>query len=477
MILKCLLPLKDTAQAISSLTRILGVSHSHRLQRSIMSNGGVQDQKRKRSESMNSEEAHWHRSSPPPYHQLSLSHHEEPVVEYLSAPPSTSGLELGPTPTGTVLPLTKANLSILDPTMEAKSSTPSKQARDDTSVASSENVAAAMRLLEQHHYHVADKHVQAQNRNFINQATERVIEDRNSPMKPEQLRVIEESYDAARNRNEATFLAMFWPNLITWSRTVKQGESWENLPRTPQNWISDSILANYDQDFRKDSVDEIKPVNNFERKLLDALPKISNPKPDMVYGLIPGRWCSSEEIAAIHCFGRHSMPSRDLVLPSFLVEGKSIDGNIEVAEVQAMRGGAALNASFRRLDKEAGTAFEGDGPDERSMVYSLIFGPMYARLNIHWSQIEAGEQIAYYTHRLKKYDMSDVEAWKDIRSAVHNILDWTAFERKDMVKKILGAIVEKDRKTDSAQDGGRAAKKQKTDDREASASSNSSKAK
>ena len=368
--------------------------------------------------------------------------------------------------------------------MEAKSSTPSKQARDDTSVASTANIAATLTLLSRHHYLIADKHVLAQNQNFIEEANERVVQDRNSPMKPEQLSLVEEAYEGARIRNEATFLAMFWENLITWTRTVKQGKSWQDLPPTRKTWLSDFVIANYDQDFRKASVDEIKPANASEERLLAAMPKIATPKPDLVYGLMPNGWCSNEEIAVIHRLGRHSMPSRDLVLPSFLVEGKSIDGNIEEAELQVMRGGAALNASFRRLDKEAGTMFEGNGPDERSMVYSLIFGPMYARLNIHWSQIGAGEPIAYYTHRLKKYDMSDIEAWKDIRSAVHNILDWTAFERKNLVQRILGTIVEKDRKSAAEAKGGtstgsgsRATKKQKTDDGEAAALSTGSKSK
>lgn len=445
-----------------------------------MSDGVVQGQKRKRSESVNSEEAHWHRSSPLPFCQLSLPDHEGFVVEHFSAPPSTSGLEPRPTTPGTVLPLTEANLSILDPTMETKSSTPSKQARDNTSVASSEiNVRRMILFLYRHHYYVANENVRAQNEEFINRARARIAGDRKSPMKSEQLRRVKNMYERARIRNEATFLTLFWTNLITFSRTVKQGEDWRDLPRTSKDWESDFIMANLDEDFRKDSVDEIKPANDPERLLLDAMPKIKTPKPDMIYGLIPDGWCSEEESSVIHQFGRHSMPSFNLVSPSFLIEGKSLAGNIEEAEVQAMRGGAALNASFRRLDKEAGSMFEGDGPDERSMVYSLLIGPMYARLNIHWAHLKAGEVVAYYTHRLKHYVMEDMDACQDLRSAIHNILDWTAFERKDMVKEILGAIVEKDRKivAEGKWSEGRAAKKQKTDDGEAAASSTGSKAK
>ena len=444
---------------------------------------GVQGVKRKRSESIDSEETHLHRSSPSLPIQLSSPEYLSSVTEQPSIVQST-GLEPVPIPTTPVLPLTRANLLILDPTMDSKPSTPSKQARDDTSVASTANIAATMRLLSQHHYLIADRHVQAQNQNFIKEANERVVTDRNSPMKPEQLSLIEQAYEAARARNEATFLVIFWENLITWTRTVGQGESWQDPPRIRKTWLSDFVMANRDQEFLKDCVDKIKPANESEERLLAALPKITTPKPDLVYGLMLDGWCSAEEVAVIHRLGRHSMPSRDLVLPSFLVEGKSIDGNIEEAELQVMRGGAALNASFRRLDKEAGTVFEGNGPDERSMVYSLIFGPMYARLNVHWTQIEDGKEIAYYTHRLQKYDMSDVEAWKDIRNAVHNILDWTALERKNMVKRILGVIVEHDRKVvaegklaKSTGSGGRASKKQKTGDSEAAASSTGSKAK
>ena len=334
-------------------------------------------------------------------------------------------------------------------------------------------------LLNRHHYYLADENVRTQNEDFINRARARIAEDRKSPMRSEQRRRVKNMYERAKIMNEATFLTLFWTNLITFSRTVKQGEDWRDLPRTSKDWQSDFIMASLDQDFRKDSVDEIKPSSDAERLLLDAMPKIKTPKPDIIYGLTPDGWCSEEESTVIHQFGRHSMPSFNLVSPSFLVEGKSLAGNPEEGEVQAMRGGAALNASFRRLDKEAGTIFEGDGPDERSMVYSLVIGPVIARVNIHWAHLKAGEVVAYYTHRLKYYIMEDMDACQDLRSAIHNILDWTAFERKDMVKEILGAIVEKNRKmvAEGKWSGGRAAKKQKTDSGEAAASSTGSKAK
>ena len=366
--------------------------------------------------------------------------------------------------------------------MEAKSSTASKQARGATSTTTSENVVAMLDILERYHYYIANEDVEAQNEGFIRRADRLVSEDRNSPMTPDQLRWVKEAYDLTHKRNEATFLAKFWSELITKTRTVKQEV--EGLPRTRKEWHADYVLANYDQEFQKDIVDEIKSTNNNEQLLLDAMPKVKTPKPDVVYGLFPGDWCTKEENDAILRFGRYSMPSHKLISPWFLVEGKSYNGSLEEGEVQAMRGGAALNASFRRLDKEAGTIFTGDGPDERSMVYSLVFGPLYARINIHWAHLKDGEVVAYYTHRLKWYTMAHPDAWEDVRKAVHNILDWGAVERKAMIKKMLVAVVEKGRQAvaggkggKSTSSGGRATKKQKTDDGEAAASSTGSKGK
>ena len=336
--------------------------------------------------------------------------------------------------------------------MENKSSASSKQARDAASTATSENIAAMLDILERHHYYLANEDVEAQNQGFISNAAELVSEDRNSPMQPDQKRWVKESYALAHRRNEATFLANFWSDLITKTRTVQE---WENLPRTSREWLADGVFANYDQEFLKDSVDEIKSSGNNEQLLLDAMPKVKTPKPDLLYGLLPeGSW-SKEETAAIHRFARHSMPSYKLLAPWFLVEGKSYSGSMEEGEVQAMRGGAALNASFRRLDKEAGTVFKGDGPDERSMVYSLVFGPLYARINIHWAHLKGGEVVAYYTHRLKWYIMANQDAWEEVRKAVHNILDWGAKERRAMVKKILEAIVEKGQRAVAEGKGGK----------------------
>ncbi|KAL8797409.1 MAG: hypothetical protein Q9195_000564 [Heterodermia aff. obscurata] len=442
---------------------------------------GVQGAKRKRSESIDPEETYLRRSSLSPPPQLSSPHHQSPVLEQPPAPLSTSLLEPGLTPPSTVLPLTRANLSLLDPAMESKSSSGSKQARDAISIATSENVVTMLDILERHHYYLANEDVETQNQDFISIAAARVSEDRNSPMGPDQKRWVKESYALAHKRNEATFLATFWKDLITRTRTVKE---WENSPRTPKEWVADGVFGNYDQEFLKDCVDDIKSNNSNERLLLDAMPKVKTPKPDVVYGLLPEGWCSKEETDAILRFARYSMPSYKLVAPWFLVEGKSYSGNMEEGEVQAMRGGAALNASFRRLDREAGTVFQGDGPGARSMVYSLVFGPMYARINIHWAHLQAGEVAAYYTHRLMWYTMANQDAWEAVRSAVHNILDWGAKERKAMVKKMLEAIVEKGRQAvaegksgKSVGSGSRASKKQKTDDGGAAASSTGSRGK
>lgn len=390
--------------------------------------------KRKRSESTDSKASRLQSDPIPP--QLSSPQFELPKFEEQPPQPVTST-----TPTSPTVPLTRANLRAYDPTMDPSTPTSSKKsAMSETSVGNSTTVKGMKHLLSLHQYLIEDAEAKRRYDGFIKDAKDEVTGDRHSAMAPGSKDRIEETYDRTKDPNELTFFTEYWGELINKCRLVDPEGAETGARPVSRPWVSDHIQAIRDQGFREDSIPEIPATNAEEKRLLELISKVQRPKPDMTYGLLPRMWCTPEQISLIHTYGRHTMPTHDLVLPYFIVEGKSGGGNMEETKCQASRGGAALNAAFRRLDTLAGTVVKTLGPDQRSYVFSLCLNPSTARLYLHWVDVQKAT-VVYHMHSLRLYDVQNRDDWADIRRDVDNVLDWGAFKRKNRVLEMLTAIL------------------------------------
>ncbi|KAL8705189.1 MAG: hypothetical protein Q9201_001689 [Fulgogasparrea decipioides] len=411
-----------------------------------MSHGGVQSRKRKRGESLGNEGPDSPASNPPTNPPVVPSEEDFrlghcPTTFAPSSPRQTSpsvGSPLTPS-----LPLTRANLHQIDPTMPPQTPSSTKRsigkiARDGASTGSSKNVNLAIKLLAKYHVQIENEVAEAQNEDFLEEAKELVVSERLSAIAAKSIERMKATYSTYKLFNEATFLVEFWKVLINESRLVKEGKA---DPPVSVPWLQDHVAVSRDQLFRSDCLPELPPAEPMELELFKVLPKIALPKPDLCYGLLPSRWCSKQQLDVINRYARYTMPDNQLVLPWFVVEGKSNNGNLEEAAVQASRAGATLCASFRKLDEIAGSAFKGDGPDCRSYVYSLVLSPRYARINVHWVMVESGHAVDYHLHILRDYKTYKSTDWSDLRRDVDNILDWGAIKRKNMVLGMLSDIL------------------------------------
>ena len=168
-------------------------------------------------------------------------------------------------------------------------------------------------------------------------------------------------------------------------------------------------------------------------------------------------------------------------MPWFIVEAKTLDGTIDEAVTQAVRSGAVLCASFRRLDTIAGTVHMDDGADSRSQVFSLALSPTAARMSVHYAEVRSREVVAYHMHHLRSYDVYDRSHWQTMRKDVNNAIEWGVLQqRKKMVIEIIDKLDQMGDKAisiaaqlEAAENEPRQNKKQKLNSGAASASTSS----
>ena len=413
-----------------------------------MSDSRAQGQKRKRNKSPDTEEPHLQSSLLPPA-QLSPPQPKYADADLPASPPAISPAH---TPLRSTNPLTEANLRTLDPVMPPKSAS----AQSSTSLPNASNVTGSKALLKRYHCFIDAVDAREANEEFLTTAKALAVGQRLSTMKPESVERTKKTWRKFKDMNETSFLVDFWDTLIPKSRLPMTND---DKPPMLTSWLDDHLVPCRDQLFQEKCVPEVSASSPSEKLLLEALPKLKIAKPDILYGLSIEDWATEEHQAIIYRLGLWASPNQLQVLPYLIVEGKSNNGNLEEAEVQAARAGMVLNACFRGFDHRCGTQPAKDGPDGRSKVYSVILSPNYARLNVHWVNVEADKPVTYHAHRLRYYTVAESEDWVNLRRDIENVLDWGVVERKTMILKMLNARVVLDKKEEGEQEG---SKKRKT---------------
>lgn len=369
--------------------------------------------------------------------QLSPTHVAYTDVDLPATPPVISPVH---TPVRSTVPLTHANLRAINPDMSPKKSVDTS-ATGESSAYSGKNVSDLKNFLEIHGYYVDDENARAANGQFFEEVLAIVNGDRHSTMKPSSVQRINTSYKRSKNMNEDSFFHNYYPDLINRTRTIKTSTPEGVSSFEDKAWAEDGLLGATNQDFVTECVAAIPTNGILQEKLVKAYPKVATPKPDLLYGLAYEKsWCSDEQFDIIRLNSVFTTPSKLVVMPFMIVEAKGINGRLAEAELQALRGGAALNSTVRGLDAKTGSLPIKDGADNRSFVFSLVLDPDYARLNVHWAEIKRGKPVAYHMHRVKYYIVAQSEDWPRIRHDVDNVLDWGVVGRKTLVLDMLEKV-------------------------------------
>ena len=276
-------------------------------------------------------------------------------------------------------------------------------------------------------------------------ALEIIQGDRNSGMQPGSRDEIQEVRKIFATGNEFTFLVELWAILLHKTRDVRQLDPQGKIGWIKQAWRKDYLRTNWGADFLRDSVPAIKkPDDKVLAKLLESLPRIQNPRPDLTYGLRQEAFGETER-RIIHTWNKFTVLSADLYQAFFLVEVKSAEGTIEDAENQCCRGGAALVHARRQFNAKA-TLDDDDenlplvGADLRSFAFSLALVPSKAHMFVHWAEVKE-KDVRYHMNLVNSYDFRALsgDAFEHLRHDIDNVLDWGTLKRK---REITGVCEE-----------------------------------
>lgn len=235
------------------------------------------------------------------------------------------------------------------------------------------------------------------------------------------------------NRNERTFIAQFWPDVVHKSRHKLEDNVWRVVA-----WEKDGLTLNWEQPFRAKSIPEVDTGGNrFYDQLLAQYGRVANPVPDIAYGLKADSF-TAEEMDACQRFAEHAGISAGMFHPALILEAKTTGGT-RLVEEQCARGGAALVHANRKLLTASGIDIaKNDRQTNRdSAVFSIALVQDYANLYVHWAYNTEGRGVYYHMHDIGQVGLKRELGIVQLRGATNNILDWMTGERKTMIKALM----------------------------------------
>ena len=303
-----------------------------------------------------------------------------------------------------------------------------------------------------------------------------VSAERGSAMKTASVKRFRASVKQYEWSNEATFLHHIIPILHGFGYHVQVDPGEENhLEKGKTEWkdflVDEGVVYHLDKDFARTLLpgkfDEDVSLTSELTKHLAKDPGMTNPRPDMVYGLTSGK----HSIAVGTDVPPHILELLEIVPDvrhAFLIiEGKSQAGSSAVAENQARRGGATLVKAARKLRailQEGSTSssnneapdleeLEAPGspgtsvaqlkqkqaikPDLNTFVFSVTISPLHFTVWVHW--YDEGNQL-YHMNLVDSFAIKGAKGPNPIRWAMHNIVQWGANDRASQHAQLIRDI-------------------------------------
>ncbi|KAL8716665.1 MAG: hypothetical protein Q9225_006026 [Loekoesia sp. 1 TL-2023] len=345
----------------------------------------------------------------------------------------------------------------------AEPSTPRKSATSKTTSKLSGKAGVVREILELNGLFVDDSAARETGAKVLESSELLVQSPRHSVLTKEQLDKMDEVRRDYAKRNEATFTQKFFGVFRSISREVQrdpgdQGELHVPVDWEAREWDQDGLDENNSRVFRTGAVPKVIPANENQKVILEDLPKVSNPCPDIIYGYQIKKHFTPEERIVNARYSDVTEISEGIAHPFFAVESKT-SGDFAKAVNQACRGGAAMVQAHRKFkallentkpktnDKAADQVLNkaaGDKPmgDETTTAYTLVLMPHLAEIYVHWAEASKN-QITYQMHCVGAYAITFKKNLKECRAAVNNILDWGLGARSKDVKDTLKKLHER----------------------------------
>ena len=360
-----------------------------------------------------------------------------------------------PPSTGTGQPLTETNLRILERLSAASNMSP-KRTNTGAQTSAIESTPGSMpagtkisedtlKILRSNKLRIDDKAAKRRYPQVVAYASQLVTRKRHSVMDETFQQLALEDRDDNAFTNEATFVHEMWKHMHKDHRDKRiSGEPGSDIldeDWTTEVWQLSYLGAKWDRDFRMESLPRLETTDPTAKKLLDAWPRLTNPRPDLTYG-IKRRAFTDTELDIGDTYPRFSEVSPGIYFSFFAAEFKGAGGTMGEAEIQACRDGAAMVTAVRELNKIAKPETKDAGADMNSFVFTLTMVPAHAHLYVHWAEIESGKPTVYHMHFLHAYSLQMESTYPLLRRDLNNILDWGLSDRLKELKETLNAIDE-----------------------------------
>ncbi|KAL8746881.1 MAG: hypothetical protein Q9184_007684 [Pyrenodesmia sp. 2 TL-2023] len=247
-----------------------------------------------------------------------------------------------------------------------------------------------------------------------------------------------------RGKNELSVMHPFWNKLYkeTYRKKGAVGEG----NQAESEWADQGLDMVYDQVFEGPGVSELDIENPDDAKVIEAIPDMKKPKPDILFGIHGDNFTFKQKQAnatEMHYAGI----SPGLWHPFCVDEDKGTNGSIEESELQSLRASSTLVAAIRTMMEHAGMLDpEKHGVDASNIIFSFCVTAPIAKLFVHYAVVGEDEpgRTVYHMKQISDYSPEREADLKRFRSNLEQILDWGTLARRtarggidEMLEKIM----------------------------------------
>ena len=230
-----------------------------------------------------------------------------------------------------------------------------------------------------------------------------ITKDRTSRMAEASQKALMKTINKNATQNEKTLLNLVVPKVVKESRVVSTGKHTldGNVINFVRDYDDDQLHSIQESIFVKDLV----PGKNYSSH--EKTMGLTNPSPDWTFGVqedhcpMPEKQHSPSVLALIGV-------SPGMLYPFLVIETKSAEDGIAVAENQAIRDGAVLVNARMRLNEMAKPAdyVRPVGAAHDSYAFSCAWVPDMAKIFVHWFEKKTDGCEIFHMNMIHSYLMS-----------------------------------------------------------------------
>ena len=342
------------------------------------------------------------------------------------------------------LPLTTRNLQLLDPTM-APSKNETSESKDTTAstASKSKDPAFLLQVLKSNRQFKWER-IDAAKFPAVKAYVDSIVNRRRNSVLSEEKRTYllsERFRREATTVNETTFMQDFWSEMFDKYRNPSQRgtpmDPGEQAALSKVRWSSDGLGWRGDERFTTESIPQLAASKAELEKVYAQLPKMQCPQPDHAYGFDSEAFSAREQTLNVSNKEVTGLQPTCLWHIFFVAEWKQSDGDLAVAEIQALRGGSAVVNAMHNFRVRAGEPEHTAAMYNLDIAFSFTIDPHNGYIWVHW--FDAMESN-FHMGKYHKYDIESDEGLIKLHHDIDNIMDWGLDERLTAVKWLLGEL-------------------------------------